>query len=210
MAAPTSMPRSMPARTNSTSAPEPPWEQANPLEVFNITSPQSTMSSSGFGLDVAPLRWFDLLAGDASANDEDFSMDLLNWREAAAQIQDPTVVANTSVRILTSSPDTINLGYSNYDPFAVNRKREPRDGSRGGRSFLPHNRADHAIQHPLGAPHASPGFGGPLFPTPSLDVPNLVKEPWQVAYQLQAHETPIFRRFVDRVALWMDLLDPMK
>jgi hypothetical protein len=55
------------------------------------------MSSSGFGLDVAPLRWFDLLAGDASANDEDFSMDLLNWREAAAQIQDPAVVGNTSV-----------------------------------------------------------------------------------------------------------------
>ena len=55
------------------------------------------MSSSGFGLDVAPLRWFDLLAGDASANDEDFSMDLLNWREAAAQMQDGAVVPNTSV-----------------------------------------------------------------------------------------------------------------
>jgi hypothetical protein len=55
------------------------------------------MSSTGFGLDVAPLRWFDLLAGDAQANDQDFSMDLLNWRDAAAQMQDPAVVRNTSV-----------------------------------------------------------------------------------------------------------------
>jgi hypothetical protein len=40
-------------------------DRPNPLEVSHqITSPQSTLSSAGFGLDVAPLCWFELLAGD--------------------------------------------------------------------------------------------------------------------------------------------------
>lgn len=91
--------KGLPTRTNSTSVPEPPWEQANPLEVFNIRSPQSSMSSTGFGLDVAPLRWFDLLAGDAQANDQEFSVDLLNWRDTAAHMQDPAVMRHTLVSI---------------------------------------------------------------------------------------------------------------
>jgi hypothetical protein len=82
--------------------PEPPWDQSNPLEVFNIRSPQSTLSSSGFGLDVAPLRWFDLLAGDANANDEEFSMDLLSWRDAITQ--DAPLIANTSVSLCAAAP----------------------------------------------------------------------------------------------------------
>jgi len=121
---------SLPERTNSTSAPEPPWEQANPLEVFNITSPQSTMSSSGFGLDIAPLRWFDLLAGDASANDEDFSMDLLNWREAAAQMRDQPVVPNTSVCIFVHEIPVSQTVRGNVWVISVLRDRVTRDGSR--------------------------------------------------------------------------------
>ncbi|KIW09114.1 uncharacterized protein PV09_00058 [Verruconis gallopava] len=141
------------------SLPEPPWEQANPLEVFNITSPQSTLSSTGFGLD-APLRWFDLLAGDANANDKEFSMDLFSWGDAAT-----------------------------------------------GEASIAHN-----IAHTPAGSQPSPAFAEvPLLPPTPLDVPNsLAREPWQVAYHLQARELPIFRRFVDRIALWMDLLDPMK
>lgn len=41
-------------------------------EPLQITSPQSTYSSTGYGTEVAPLRWFGLLAGDA----KDVSLDL--------------------------------------------------------------------------------------------------------------------------------------
>jgi hypothetical protein len=51
----------------------------------------------------------------------------------------------------------------------------------------------------------------PALPTPtSIGLFTSEKEPWQVAIQLQDHEIPIFRRFVDRLSLWLDLFDPMK
>lgn len=36
------------------------------------------------------------------------------------------------------------------------------------------------------------------------------KEPWQSAIQLRDDQIPIFRRYTDRLALWMDLFDPQK
>jgi hypothetical protein len=36
------------------------------------------------------------------------------------------------------------------------------------------------------------------------------QEPWQSAIQLQDHQIPIFQRFTDQLALWLDLFDPQK
>lgn len=124
------------------------------------TSPQqrqlSTISSTGGwgGLDVAPLKWLDLLAGDARQNDDEFSMDLLSWRQSIQQSGNPT-------------------------------------------------------SH--GPSHKQDLTGGPLMMPPSIPS-TLVeeKQPWQSAIRLQDHQIPIFRRFTDRLALWLDLFDPQK
>jgi hypothetical protein len=49
------------------------------------------------------------------------------------------------------------------------------------------------------------------FPTPlAARLPSTPKEPWQISVPLHDHEIPVFRRFVDRLSLWLDLFDPMQ
>jgi hypothetical protein len=43
------------------------WPATPSEDVLQITSPQSSYSTSTYGAEVAPLRWFGLLAGDAAA-----------------------------------------------------------------------------------------------------------------------------------------------
>jgi hypothetical protein len=140
----------------------------SPLEVFQnqITSPRSTISSIGWGPD-APLRWFDLLAGDATANDQDFSVDLLSWRRTVGTPQA--------------------------------RGQDP-DSQTGG--FHQRNLSFEESSAIRTLPPLTPSTSG-LYPDEGAD-------PWQVSIQLLDHEIPIFRRFVDRISLWMDLFDPMK
>jgi hypothetical protein len=139
----------------------------SPREAFQITSPRSTISSStGWGLDVAPRRWFDLLAGDANANDGDFSVDLLSWRRTVGAPQNARPDANSTTS-----------GFS--------------------------DKASHC--------GGSPSFLIPPTPTSSsFGFYTTGKEPWQVSIPLQDHEISIFRHFVERLGLWLDLFDPMK
>jgi hypothetical protein len=84
-----------------------PVQWKSPLDAFQITSPRSTISSTtGWGLDAAPRRWFDLLAGDANANDGEFSVDLLSWRRAVGATR-------------TTQPDPISAtsGFSDRAPY---------------------------------------------------------------------------------------------
>lgn len=127
----------------------------------HITSPLSTISSTAGwgGLDSAPLKWLDLLAGDARQNDGQFSMDLLSWTQTVQH------------------PSNTNHG--------VGHERQP--------SFDPSS--------------------VPMTPVIAPAIPPMLtqeKDPWQTAMQLRKDQIPIFRRFTDRLALWMDLFDPHK
>lgn len=143
---------------------QPQWKSPqsfNPSQV-HITSPLSTISSTAGwgGLDTAPLKWLDLLAGDARQNDGQFSMDLLSWRQT---VQQP----------------------GNSTSHGVGHDRHP--------SF-----------DPSSAPMA------PIMAPPIPPMLTQEKEPWQSAIRLRDDQIPIFRRFTDRLALWMDLFDPHK
>ena len=69
--------------------------------------------------------------------------------------------------------------------------------------------------HPTSLP--PPGISASVFvppvspPTPSVTgLAPIQKQEWQASIQLFDHEIPIFRRFVERLALWFDLFDPQK
>jgi hypothetical protein len=137
------------------------------LDASQNMSPGSTISSNTYGgQDVAPLRWFDLLAGDATANDEGFSMDLLSWRRTVGTAQ--------------------NSGSDHVSKTGV-------------------------LSDPVFTFGDAASLLAPTFPAPPTTCsPSTGKEPWQVAISLQDHEIPIFRRFVDRLSLWLDMFDPMQ
>ncbi|KAE9969392.1 hypothetical protein EG327_010656 [Venturia inaequalis] len=147
---------------NETEDPE--WKSPQsfiPAQV-HVTSPLSTISSTAGwgGLDTAPLKWLDLLAGDARQNDGQFSMDLLSWRQTVQQ---------------------------------------------------PNNITSHGLGHDR-QPSFDPSLT-PMTPVVAPPIPPMLtqeKEPWQSAIQLRHDQIPIFRRFTDRLALWMDLFDPHK
>jgi hypothetical protein len=137
------------------------------LDSSQHTSPGSTISSTtGLGHEVTPIRWFDLLAGDATANDEGFSVDLLSWMRAVGTPQ--TLGPNP----ISTATDLPVLGLTLGESVS------------------------------LATPTA------PIQPPASL--PSIEKEPWQISISLRDHEIPIFRRFVDRLSLWLDLFDPMQ
>jgi Fungal specific transcription factor domain len=52
-----------------------------------------------------------------------------------------------------------------------------------------------------------------LAPSPAhsaASLPPIQQQEWQASIQLLDHEIPLFRRFVERLALWLDLFDPRK
>ncbi|KAI9845002.1 MAG: hypothetical protein M1837_005146 [Sclerophora amabilis] len=149
------------------------------------TSALTVASSFGYPPAVAPLRWLDLLALDAAQSDVGFSY----------------------LRGLDSSLYTTNQAGQGTSPNKHSSiEREP---------------GLHSVEPDLNLPGrqiaADSGTSVPFYDNrsslraSSLE-PTSEENVWQATelIELQDHEIPIFRNFVDRLSHWLDVFDPMK
>lgn len=148
-----------------------------------ITSPQSSYSNStGYGTEVAPLRWFGLLAGDAATGSLGIpSLETLG--DAALARRHELHPDGVSRQELSARTGTANASRT---AFA--------DGV--------------ALQNPSKLLQISAISPMPLNGGSGTDE----RQYWRSSepIQLKDHEFDIFQRFVTGVSLWVDLFDPMK
>jgi len=143
-----------------------PWQEEAIDDTIPTTSPRSSLGSA-YGTEVAPLRWFGLLAGDMPYDHNKSPLDTLG--EAA------------------SSQRYIHYGHRQTSAT-------PSDTSSG--------------------PYTNPRLQVSAISPPTSNHSSIADEhrQWRSLepIALQGHEHAIFERFVDRIALWIDLFDPLK
>lgn len=165
-------------------SPIPPGQEVNQPQrepsvddTIQVTSPHSSLGSA-YGTDVAPLRWFGLLAGDVPYESHEISP-----LEALGSVA-------SSQRYL-GHPRGIEVLHSDG--------QRQRSSTPGNKVYLPYT------NQRLQAEAASPTLSKRSSNTDE-------RYHWRSAEPivLQDHEHAIFERFVNGVALWIDLFDPLK
>ena len=153
-----------------------PWPEEPIDDTVQITSPRSSLGSA-YGTEVAPLRWFGLLAGDLPYDHNKSPLEALGDAASSQRyMQYPQGTGANQVnghRQPSSTPsDSPSLPYTNLR---------------------------------LQASAASP---------PTSNHSSIADEhrQWRSIepIALKCDEHAIFERFVNRVALWIDLFDPLK
>lgn len=145
-----------------------------------MLSPHSTLSSAGYGTEVAPLRWFGLLATDAA----DVSLDLpalenLSENALAQRYHlHPDGVSVNELHTPSQTPAALAQGLAFQNPSKLLQVSS-------SSSIPPANHDGSSIEE-------SQYWQSP--------------EP----IQLKDHEHDMFQRFVTGVASWIDLYDPLK
>lgn len=155
-----------------------PWPDEPIDDTTQITSPRSSLGSA-YGTEVAPLRWFGLLAGDMPYDHNKSPLEALGDAALSQRYiqhaQGAGVGRFNGHRQSSATPSDASspsLPYTNLRPQAsaisppTSNHSSVADEHRQWRSLEP--------------------------------------------IALQGHEHAIFERFVNRIALWIDLFDPLK
>ncbi|EMD01012.1 hypothetical protein BAUCODRAFT_60938 [Baudoinia panamericana UAMH 10762] len=149
---------------------------------LSIRSPQSTFSTStGYGTEVAPWKWYGLLVGDAANGNVDLDLPSLDSLSDAALAQRCQLYPNgVTAAELASLRSPLNIAES------VASLQNPAK----------------LLQISAIAPTPSDSTGGTVDERQYWQAAEAV--------QLKDHEYDIFQRFVTGVSLWIDLFDPLK
>jgi hypothetical protein len=155
-----------------------PWPDESVDDTVQITSPRSSLGSA-YGTEVAPLRWFGLLAGDMPYDQNRSPLDTLGDAASSQRyIQHP----------------------QGAGAYRFNGHRQA--------STTPSDTSSPSL------PYNTPRLQVSAISPPTSNHSSVADEhrQWRSLepIALQGSEHAIFERFVNRVALWIDLFDPLK
>ncbi|KAF2209291.1 hypothetical protein CERZMDRAFT_47195 [Cercospora zeae-maydis SCOH1-5] len=159
-----------------------PWPaQSGDDEALHITSPQSTYSNStGYGTEVAPLRWFGLLAGDAVTGAPDvLSLEVLG---DAALVRRHEMFPDGATGSDAELQRSLSRPHFGLEAFASQNASKLLQISAFSQTTNGTNGAEDERQQWQAA--------RPI--------------------QLKDHEFDIFHSFVSETSLWIDLFDPTR